>query len=104
MVFFCDSRVLGRKLATRQFVWPPNVSLYASSTCAHLRLLVVRLERKYKNLKIFGCNRPNEKTLKVNLFKTKTSVKIRATVIPSEGYDYFRRSQGAWNHITTYFI
>ena len=37
-------------------------------------------------------------------WETKTSVKIRATVIPSEGYDYFRPSQGAWNHITTYFI
>ena len=30
------------------------------------------------------------------------SVKIRATVIPNEGYDYFRRSQGAWNYITLF--
>ena len=30
-------RVLARKLAS--FVWPPNASLYSSSTCVHLRLL-----------------------------------------------------------------
>ena len=29
---------------------------------------------------------------------------LLATVIPSGGYGYFRPSQGAWNHITTYFI
>ena len=24
--------------------------------------------------------------------------------MPSEGYDYFRHSLGAWNHITMHFI
>ena len=33
-----DLRVFARKLA-RQSFWPPNASLYASSTCVHLRLL-----------------------------------------------------------------
>ena len=50
----------------------------------------------------------NTKTIKylavTGQTKTNPSVKIRATVIPSEGYDYFRRFQGAWNHITTYVI
>ena len=35
---FSDSRVLVRKLASA-FGHPTNASLYASSTCAHLRLL-----------------------------------------------------------------
>ena len=41
---FCDLRVLVRKLASA-FGYPTNASLYASSTCAHLRLLAVRLTR-----------------------------------------------------------
>ena len=36
--------------------------------------------------------------------KKPSNLPLRATVIPSGGYDYFRPSQGVWNHITTYFI
>ena len=36
MSFFATSVYLRRNLRA---VWPPNASLYASSTCVHLRLL-----------------------------------------------------------------
>ena len=36
MSFFATCVYLRRNL---QAVWPPNASLYASSTCVHLRLL-----------------------------------------------------------------
>ena len=35
-----------------EFVWPPNASLYASSTCGYLRLLVTPFDQGFRNIAV----------------------------------------------------
>ena len=45
-------------------VWPPNVSLYASSTCVHLRLLAVPFDQGFTCK--FDLNQSERKSSQVN--------------------------------------
>ena len=76
---FCDSRVLARKLASA-FGHPTRASLYASSTCVHLRLLAGPFDQGFKaNKKSLIPEESNFRLARNQVVFLETAVNLRAS-------------------------